>query len=312
MDISSGKIKNILVATDFSKNSDYAIARAIEIAKIAKADITLLHVVEKKYVDTFIDKTLNKVLPEYLWLTTEEYKKEQLQEQIRVLAQDKLNIKHAILPKGRPAIKILHYAKKYKIDLLIIGAHGKYSIRDTFVGTTAEYLVQRTKCPVLIVKNRPDKTYQKILLPVDFSDASKIAVSYALYLFENCNIRLIHVGDHEYEDMLEQAEKEGQIKKGKLVKLRKAIILYLDTKLKAFISKFRKTSVLLKQPCIITLGYPAPIILNEATRLHRDLIIMGTQGHAKLHYLFIGSVASRVLTETDKDILLIPPMTEKR
>lgn len=305
MDDKSRKLKNILVAIDFSENSDFAITRAIEIAKNTNANLTLLHVVQKKYLDNLADNTLKNLLPKDLYLTTVEYKDELVREKMHSLSRYKLNIEHVVIPKGNPAVKILQYVRKNKIDLLIMGAHGKYSIRDTFVGTTAEYIAQRTTCPVLIVKYLSKKPYRKILVPIDFSSTSKTAFNYSLQLFPNTNISLIHVGDYEYEDLLKKEEKEKNIPKNKIIKMRKAILFYLDNKMKIFIKGRNKQ--LNKNPYNIQLGYPGPIIINESKKLKCDLIIMGTQGHGRLYYLFIGSVANWILTETDKDILLVPP-----
>lgn len=134
-------------------------------------------------------------------------------------------------------------------------------------------------------------------------------LNYALQVFNNRNTRLIHVGDYEYENLLIREEKEEQVPRNKIIKMRKAILFYLDNRMKKFIRGFRNK--LDKNPYNITIGYPGPIITKEAIKLNHDLIIMGTQGHGRIHYLFIGSVANRVLTETDKDILLVPPKTNK-
>lgn len=188
-----------------------------------------------------------------------------------------------------------------------MGAHGRYSIHDTFVGTTAEYIAQRTQCPVLIVKSSPKNPYRKILVPIDFSSASKTAFKYCLQFFPNTNTHLIHVGDYEYEDLLKKEEIKNYLPKNKIIKMRKAVLFYLDNKMKKFIKGYNKK--LNKNPYIIQLGYPGPVIINESTKLNCDLIIMGTQGHGRMHYIFIGSVANWVLTQTDKDILLVPPKT---
>lgn len=299
------RLKNILVAIDFSENSDFAITRAIQIAKQSKANLTLLHVVQKQHLDNFIDDTFKKLLPKGLWLTTEQYKDELVQEKIRSLSRHKLNIKHIIIPHGKPAVKILQYMKKYKVDLLIMGAHGQHSIRDAFVGTTAEHIAQRTNCPVLIVKCSPKNPYKKILVPIDFSNASKTAFSYCLKLFPKASTHLIHVGDYEYEDILNKEQAEENIPKNKITKIRKAILFYLDNKMKTFIKGQHKQ--LNRTPYNIKLGYPGPTIVNESQKLGCDLIVMGTQGHGRIHYLFMGRVANWVLAETDKDILVVPP-----
>lgn len=298
------RIKKILVATDFSSTSEFALLRAVELAKINDAEITLLHMIEKKNIDKLLDKYLAKLLPGSLWLTTEEYYLNLLDEKIDSLG--KKNIKRIILPQGKVPKKILSYANKFKFDLLVIGAHGDYSIRDTFVGTTAEYISDKTKCPVLIIKNKPGKFYNNILVPIDFSRASKDALNLAMRLFPDKKIEMLHIGDYEYENLLKKEEIEENISTNKLTKLKKAILLYLEDKM----SKFKKSIKKQKQKLSYTidLGYPAQLILKEAEKKNKDLIIMGTRGHGKIHYLFKGKVAHAVLRETKKDILFVPPI----
>lgn len=296
-------VKNILVATDFSKSSDFALTRALEIAKKNNAKITLLNVIQKTQTDNFIDNTLKKLLPKGLWLTTEEYKKTLLQEKTQTMWKHNIEINYATISKGKPAQKILHYAKNNKIDLLIIGAHGKYSIRDTFIGTTAEYIAKHTPCPVLIIKNKPINSYTKIFVPTDFSNVSKQAFYYTMRLFPNSSLRLFHVGDYEYENVLKEKAKE--IKQSQLNQIKKAIFSYLENNMKKFIKG--KNKKLNKHPYKITLGYPGPTIVNEAKKSKHALVAIGTQGHGRIHYIFMGSVANWVLTEGSNDILLVPP-----
>lgn len=299
----SKKLKKILVAIDFSESSDFALSRAVELAEANNAELTIVHAVDKKHIDEILDNYLGKILPGSL--TTEGYYLKLLQEKINSLNNQKLKINKVIISKGKPPIKIVYYAKKNKFDLLVIGAHGKYSIRDSFVGTTAEYIADKTKCPVLIIKNKPVHSYDKILIPIDFSNASKNALNCALQLFSNATIELLHVGDYEYENLLKKEEDEENIPKNKIIKLRKAIVLYLEDKMKKFIKSVGKKHQ--KLSCSIDLGYPTPIILTKAEKKNRNLLIMGTQGHSRIHYLFMGRVAHGVLRETTKDILLVPP-----
>jgi nucleotide-binding universal stress UspA family protein len=79
------KLKHILIATDLSETSDFALARAIEIANMTKANLTVLHVVKKMNLDIFLDNTLKKILPKSLFLTTEEYKEQLVKEKFRSL-----------------------------------------------------------------------------------------------------------------------------------------------------------------------------------------------------------------------------------
>lgn len=299
------KIKKILVATDFSEHSKFAILRAVEIATITKASLTILHIAKKG----FLEKLMEEVIPVVgkVLITPEEYATSVLEKQIKGLSKNKININYSIISGDKPAPKILEYAKDHKMDLLVMGAHGKYSIHDWFVGTTAEYVARKTHLPVLIIKNATKKKYQKILVPVDFSSASKYALQFANQLFSKMDLHILHVGDHEYETFL---KKEDEIPKRKINTMREAILLLLSEKTKKFI---KSCSVkLTKAPFDIKIGYPGVVIIDEAKRLNRDLVIMGTEGHSQRHYLFIGRVASRVLIEIDRDILFVPPKKKNK
>lgn len=298
------KLKRILVATDLSEHGQFAILRAVELAKTTKAQLTILHIAKKGFLEKMVEEVVpivGKVL-----ITPEEYARSLLQKQIAKLSKNKINIQYAIVPGDRPALKILKYAKDHKFDLLILGAHSRYSIHDWFVGTTAEYVARKTQLPVLIIKNPPHKAYKKILLPIDFSATSKNVVQFATQLFTKTDFHLLHVGDHDYEELL---EKEKNMPKEKIKTMREAILFLLSAKMKKFIKACNPK--LLKSFCDIKLGYPGTVIIDEAKRLNQDLVIMGTEGHSQRHYLFIGRVASRVLLESDRDILLVPQKKKK-
>lgn len=290
-------LKRILVATDFSEHSQSAVIRAVELANQMKAHLTILHIAKKGFLEKLGNTipTLGKIL-----ITPEEYAKSLLKKQIGKFSKNK--IKYDIISGNHPAPKILKYAQDHKFNLLVLGAHGKYSIHDWFVGTTAEYVARKTKVPVLIVKKAPQKPYKKILVPIDFSPTSKNALEFAHLLFPKSDLSLLHVGDHHYEDFL---KKDHESSKQKIKEIRKAILFSLEEQTKKFInaSGFKST----KLHYDIKLGYPGVVIVEEAKKKNQDLVIMGTKGHSERHYLFIGRVASLTLLEIDRDILLVPP-----
>lgn len=296
----SRPVKRILVATDFSENSRVAILKGIEFAKKNKGEVIILHVAKKG----FFEKMLANAIPLIgkVLITPEEYAASLLEKMTQQYSKDEIKIKHVILSGDQPARKILKYGKDHKSDLLIIGAHGKYSIHDWFVGTTAEYIARKTPIPVLIIKRIKRKSYQRILVPLDFSNASKSALLFAYKLFSNSKLKLLHIGDHEFEELL---KKENKISKDKVKTMRKSVLLLLSEKMRDFIKKCNNK--LSKLSFEIKFGYPGIGIIEEAKKLNQDLVIMGTEGHSQRHYLFMGRTASRVLIEIDRDLLLIPP-----
>ena len=52
---------------------------------------------------------------------------------------------------GSPAEKILELAKKEKIDLIIMGAHGRKGLERAIFGSVADKVVQSAPCPVMTI-----------------------------------------------------------------------------------------------------------------------------------------------------------------
>ncbi len=66
------------------------------------------------------------------------------------LVKDGLAVK-AVVVDGRPAEEILDYAKKNKIDLIVMASHGKSGISRWFFGSVAQKVLQHSPVPVLMV-----------------------------------------------------------------------------------------------------------------------------------------------------------------
>jgi nucleotide-binding universal stress UspA family protein len=52
---------------------------------------------------------------------------------------------------GEPAAEIVGYAKEHAIDLLVLGTHGRSGLEHALMGSVAERVVRRARCPVLTV-----------------------------------------------------------------------------------------------------------------------------------------------------------------
>ena len=53
---------------------------------------------------------------------------------------------------GAPAKKILEIAAKEKIDLIIMGTHGRHGLERTLFGSVADKIVQAAPCPVITIR----------------------------------------------------------------------------------------------------------------------------------------------------------------
>lgn len=122
-------------------------------------------------------------------------------------------------------------------------------------------------------------SFKKILIPVDFSEHSKLAAKKALSLAQTCQatVYLLHVG--------ETAEKSAEA----LCQFIEALAPPQNVNLKKLVAQ----------------GTPATVILATAKKLAPDAIIMGHRGLSGLKLMVQGSVAEEVLREARCPVLVI-------
>jgi nucleotide-binding universal stress UspA family protein len=56
------------------------------------------------------------------------------------------------LVEGNPAMEILHMAEMIDADLIVMGTHGRRGLKRFLMGSVAEHVLERARCPVLTVK----------------------------------------------------------------------------------------------------------------------------------------------------------------
>jgi len=139
---------------------------------------------------------------------------------------------------------------------------------------------------------------QTIIAAVDFSEASQNAVSYAAYLTNAFNARLVVVHAYisneaiENEPLLDLFEMSDN--------LNDANLKFLDVQMQGLI---RKYTVRIKG--IVKKGKPVSVIKKLAREENASLIIMGMKGRGKSNSMF-GSTTVQMIGKTDIPILVVP------
>jgi hypothetical protein len=137
------KHEKILIATDGSRHSAAALAQAICLAKICKCPLIILHAVD--------------INPEYLALSPnlEEKMEEegaQILQQSKQMAIDAGVKCETIFSKTEAPYKaILRAVKEKKVDLIIMGTHGKGALSKLIMGSVTRQVIGHIPCAVLIV-----------------------------------------------------------------------------------------------------------------------------------------------------------------
>ena len=129
---------------DGSKNSVRGLDEAIYLARQCNAIITGLYVIPlaKPVTDSQIS-----YLEKYLLNNASKFMSKA---KIRA-AQNGILFDDDII-YGDEGPKIINYANNKSYDIIVIGSRGMGSIKETFLGSTSNYVLHKSKIPVLIVK----------------------------------------------------------------------------------------------------------------------------------------------------------------
>ncbi|MFG0835454.1 universal stress protein [Aeromonas bivalvium] len=139
-------IRTLLCPVDFSQMSQPVLDYAVFMAKSHDASLKLVHVVDQLHgFDSY--KILHMTALE-ITHEMERQAREQLQQLI-----DTLPIPASFTVRfGRAADEIVAQAKEDKVDLVVMGSHGRSGLSHLLVGSVAESVVRHAPCPVLIVR----------------------------------------------------------------------------------------------------------------------------------------------------------------
>ena len=141
-------LKSILVPTDFSEYSKKSLRYAVSFAKQFNASITLLYVVEPAvFPSDFGFAQINFPDMEKDMLE----KAEQELKQIINEVNSELKITSAVR-SGIPFVEVTSFAGEEKMDLIIVATHGRTGVEHILFGSTAEKIIRKAPCPVLVVR----------------------------------------------------------------------------------------------------------------------------------------------------------------
>lgn len=134
-------------------------------------------------------------------------------------------------------------------------------------------------------------THSKILIPVDFSDTSMLAIRHGAYIAQttHAHLYLLHVVNSHFMSQnmfipvvnLNQSEIESKA----------------QAKLQQLADEIRN-QYKVNLECIIRSGTPASEVVRVAKELSASLVVMGTHGYSPLQEIMIGSVALKVITRS--------------
>jgi len=281
-------MKKLIVATDLSDRSDYAIERAAMLARSYNCPWAIVHLVDEDTPKRLIDRNIDDA-------------RELLQSRVESLAVIAGTEPELIIEAGQIEEGINNIAHKINADLLVLGIPRKGFLREIFVGTTAERIIRSTRMPVLQVINNKNEDYKKVMIAADMSQncANAIKSSIELGLFENAEVHAVYV----FEDYA-----KGELLSAAEMGIATAIQQESKEKAREELQEFLKSNQLELPDAQVHVeeGFSVVTLCDIAKKINPDLMILGTHGRTGLKKLMLGSVAETMLAEVDRDMLCIP------
>lgn len=148
-------MKNILIPTDFSKNSEFAVEFGAELAHTLNASVTLLHAYN---IPVLVDEVVIESTTIENW---DKENKEMLRNIARKLKNNHPDLEiHAKSVLGLAEDIILNESNAEGTSLTVMGSKGEGNAGDAIFGNVTSDIIRRAKKPVLIV--RPGVAYKPL------------------------------------------------------------------------------------------------------------------------------------------------------
>ena len=290
------KLEKILCPVDFSEFAARAYYYARSLAQHYKAALVVQHVTEPLL--SIYRGYMTAPFIEDAYLKQESYAEQELHEFI-ARYNGPGDQPELVLQRGPVAESVLSLAAERNVDLIVMGTHGRRGFDHLVLGSVAERVLRKASCPVLVIRD-PTRTFvdagnredpvniQSILFCTDFDDNSPRALEYALSLAlqYSSGISLLHV----IEAM---ADVPGLAEEIQLVQQQLEESIPEDARRWAKVVSTVRT------------GKPSKEIIDYASEIHADLIVMGVRGRGAVDLTLFGSTTHRVIQLATCPVLVV-------
>jgi universal stress protein E len=279
----------VLAGIDLSERSRNAFRRAVDLSRAPGSALTLVHVTS----DAF---------PEKVAAVHETCAGEVLRDLAARAKADGVGEVAGVLVRGRDFEMLIEEAGKTRADLVVIGTHRPSSLVQDMLGTTADRLVRHGARPLLLVKTKPAGPYASVLVPVDFSPASRRALEAAIRFFPAAALTVLTA----YGAARRSSFREDAAAREAAAETRRLALKGFIDEVGQSLAPDRRATLARITP-VIGRGWAEDVILRTAEERKPDLIVVGTHARGGLQQAVLGSVAEWILTEAPCDVLAVPP-----
>lgn len=290
----ASQIRTILVGTDLDRESESLVGTALDLARAAGARI---HVVYAFHPPVGFLSELGAGFDPAILAEEEQRCREALAAQVQHLGiADDLH--GQTVRTGAPQRVLPELAEEIGADLLIVGATAGGRLHRR-LGSTADRVLRRAACPVLVVRGDLRVPPRRVLAPVDFSPLAAEAFRNGLGLLAQLGggsapeVEALFVLNVIQRQVAPQFTPE-QVDRFAAGELRR----FVEEHGGAGVGETKRK---------VRAGNTREEIFAEIADFRPDLVLLGTHGMGGFDRLVIGSVAADVSREAPCSVLVVPP-----
>ena len=288
-------LQRILVGHSLFPDGEIALRSAAVLARQADATLYILHVVEPY---PLYQKMRFPSVPAHAMLEEVVVK---VRTQLSDLArQPELVHVRAVTDAyiGKPFVELIRSCRDWKANLLVVGVSPRGENR--FLGSTGERVLRKSPIPVLLAKRELVPGPKTVLVPIDFSACSKQAAAEGIALVRGVGGRVLFL------HVLDIASYVYPAAYGAAPILVPPITPDdLEPDWRHFLEGLPLDGITWEKQT--RKGRAAPAIVEAATDLNADLLVMGTHGRTGVSHVLLGSVAETVARLTDCSVMTVRP-----
>jgi nucleotide-binding universal stress UspA family protein len=294
-------LRTVLIGTLLESESDPVVRAGLAVARTAGARVYLVHAVPDGARLAGPEIGLGEDFAGELSAWCEE----RLREQIDRLAIGETELAGAEVKAGEPHRVLIDAAQRIGADLVVVGATGYGPFAAELLGSTADRVLRKAACPVLVVRGELRVPPRHVLAPVDLSPLSRDAFRCGLDLLAQlakttAKVEIQAVHALSFMEMLKlQRRQHGEVSAEEAERL-------TQEELRRFVLENQIGAPLEIETALLP-GEPRFEILQELGERPADLVMLGTHGRGGVDRLMLGSVASTVARKAKCSVLLISP-----
>ncbi len=284
-------IRTVLIGTDLDSDSDALVSTGLQVARAAGARVHLAFSFAPPVV--YLSE-LGAGVNDPILAQEEQRCREALAEQARQAGITETELHGLSVRRGAPHRMLPELALEIGADLLIMGATAGGRLHRR-LGSTADRVLRRAHCPVLVVRGGLRVPPQKVLAPVDLSPLSADAFGRGLGVLS----KLGAAPEVEALFVLSVVERQTSFELTP-----EQIDRLAAEKLERFVEAHAGGAKVERK---VRTGNTRAEVFAEIAGYSPDLILLGTHGLGGFDRIAIGSVAADVTRDASCSVLVVPP-----